>query len=251
MLDEDDTLHDVRPAGARSRLFVSAGTPACGRDAGRYLRRLGHRRAAWFTVFADDAWSRNRLAGLREGFGGESAAVREWQAASVDADLQDSGKVAQVLTTLRRLGVTQSARSISAASAEDQARTIVRRQMLRERLWPLFEAAIRDDAVTGWVGANDDIALQCLEFLRERPVDVPGRVSVVGFDDTFDATYWQMTSYSFRTPAVVSSMLAHVLRPEWRSGRDQAAGAREIDGRVVERATSGPAPGARAARSSQ
>lgn len=243
VLDEDETLDRARLSGGRSRLFVSAGTPACGLHAGQYLRRLGHRRVAWFTVFAGDLWSRNRLAGLLQASGGDSAAVREWRAAGVDPDPQDSARVARIAATLAQLGVSPSAHSISAAATEEQASTIVRRQMLHERLWPVFEDAIRDDAVTAWVGANDDVALQCLEFLHERSVDVPGRVSVVGFDDTFDATYWQMTSYSFRTPAVVSSMLAHVLRPEWRSGRDQAAGPREIEGRVVERSTSGPAPG--------
>jgi DNA-binding transcriptional regulator YhcF (GntR family) len=245
MLDEDDTLHGVRLAGARARLFVSAGTATCGMHVGQYLRRLGHHNVAYVTVFAQDRWSRNRLAGLREAYGNDSAAVQEFTAPSVDAALADSDEVSRLLVALRRSGAApvaaQPARSMSAALAEEQVTAMVRRRMLHEHLWPALKAASREAALTAWVGANDDVALQCLEFLRSRSVDVPGRMSVVGFDDTFDATYWQMTSYSFDTSAVVHSMLAHVLRPDLSAGGERAQPSNETPGFVVARQTSGPA----------
>jgi DNA-binding LacI/PurR family transcriptional regulator/DNA-binding transcriptional regulator YhcF (GntR family) len=245
MLDEDDTLHGVRLAGARARLFVSAGTATCGMHVGQYLRRLGHRNVAYVTVFAEDRWSRNRLAGLREAYGNDGAAVQAFAAPSVDAALADSDEVGRLLAALRRSGAApiaaQPARSMSAALAEEQVTAMVRRRMLHEHLWPALKAASGEAAVTAWVGANDDVALQCLEFLQCRQVGVPERVSVLGFDDTFDATYWQMTSYSFDTSAVVHSMLAHVLRPDLSASRERPQTGRETAGFVVARQTSGPA----------
>jgi DNA-binding LacI/PurR family transcriptional regulator len=57
-----------------------------------------------------------------------------------------------------------------------------------------YEAGLRiaDDAeVTAVFAANDAMALGVLRALHERGVDVPGRVSVVGFDDVPEAAfYW-------------------------------------------------------------
>ncbi len=247
LLDEDDALTGVALTGQKSRLYVSAGTRSCGVDIGRYLHRLGHRDIAYFTTFGDDAWSRNRLAGLHEVFRGASGGVQEFSAAVSVDDEAAARHVARTLATLRPLGIAPQAVSgasaISAATAEEQVRGIVHRRALGIQLQPLFEAARDNPAITAWVGANDDVALQCLEFLRVHSVDVPSRMSVIGFDDTFAATYWQMTSYSFRTAAVVSSMLAHVLRPD-RAGRASVtAPAYEVDGMVVERATTAPVAG--------
>ncbi|WP_211752828.1 LacI family DNA-binding transcriptional regulator [Nocardioides lianchengensis] len=57
-----------------------------------------------------------------------------------------------------------------------------------------YEAGLRiadDPEVTAVFAANDAMALGVLRALHERGVDVPGRVSVVGFDDVPEAAfYW-------------------------------------------------------------
>ncbi|MEJ5945571.1 LacI family DNA-binding transcriptional regulator [Pseudokineococcus basanitobsidens] len=51
--------------------------------------------------------------------------------------------------------------------------------------------ALADDgAVTAVVAANDQLALGLLRALRERGVDVPGRMSVTGFDDVPESGYY-------------------------------------------------------------
>lgn len=50
-------------------------------------------------------------------------------------------------------------------------------------------ALARDTAATAVVVANDHLALGLLRALRERGVDVPGRVSVTGFDDVPESGY--------------------------------------------------------------
>lgn len=55
----------------------------------------------------------------------------------------------------------------------------------------LAAAAVRDAGVTAVFSANDQMALGLITGLREAGLDVPGDVSVVGFDDVPDAAhYW-------------------------------------------------------------
>jgi DNA-binding LacI/PurR family transcriptional regulator len=51
-------------------------------------------------------------------------------------------------------------------------------------------AAVLEAGVTAVFAANDQMALGLLSGLREAGVDVPGRLSVVGFDDVPDAAYY-------------------------------------------------------------
>ena len=48
-----------------------------------------------------------------------------------------------------------------------------------------------DQAVTGIVVGNDQMALGLVKALRGRGVDVPGDVSVVSFDDIAEAAYFE------------------------------------------------------------
>jgi DNA-binding LacI/PurR family transcriptional regulator len=88
------------------------------------------------------------------------------------------------------------------------------------------------------VGVNDDLGLACLDFLQEEGCRVPEDVSVVGFDDTLDATRRRLTSYNFSNEAVIHSCLAHVLRPE-RGLRGRSSGPVEIEGFITRRESTG------------
>ena len=107
-------------------------------------------------------------------------------------------------------------------------------------LQPLFEQAIAMPAITAWVTANDAIAVCALEFLRVRGVDVPGRISLISFDDSVSAMTRRITSYNFNLPGIVSAAFRHVLRSNHQT---QAPRSRtvEIPGTIVERETSGRA----------
>jgi DNA-binding LacI/PurR family transcriptional regulator len=86
--------------------------------------------------------------------------------------------------------------------------------VLHRELLPLFEQALGIPDVTAWVCANDGIAIHALRFLRLRKVPVPEQLSVVGFDNTGDASYNNLTSYEFDVSAIALKMLDHILRPE-------------------------------------
>jgi LacI family transcriptional regulator/LacI family repressor for deo operon, udp, cdd, tsx, nupC, and nupG len=114
---------------------------------------------------------------------------------------------------------------------------------------PTFSAGVRAaDLVlagpaTGVLAYNDDVAVGVLSRLADRGVPVPGRASVVGFDDTALASMVTPRLSTVRLPigaagAVAVSLLADVLR-----GDDVAArGPVELPAELVVRASSGPVP---------
>jgi DNA-binding LacI/PurR family transcriptional regulator len=109
-------------------------------------------------------------------------------------------------------------------------------ETLRTMVNPLFEQALARPQLTAWVCDNDSTALMALDFLAARNVDVPGRLSVVGFDDEPSASQRGLTSYNFNGQGTMRAMLAHVLQPE----RQSAEGPIEVPGYVVQRRSSGP-----------
>ena len=99
-------------------------------------------------------------------------------------------------------------------------------------------------AASGVLAYNDDVAVGVMSRLADRAVAVPGRVSVVGFDDTMLASMVTPHLSTVRLPmaaagTVAVSLLADVLR-----GDDVAArGPIELSAELVVRASSGPADG--------
>lgn len=87
--------------------------------------------------------------------------------------------------------------------------------------------------------ANDKIGLQALEYLRNQGVSVPRDISVVGFDNTREALAADLTSFDFNLPAIVHTMLDHIVNYDGWKRRDRIR--REVEGVLIERGSSGGA----------
>ena len=121
-----------------------------------------------------------------------------------------------------------------------ESRALAQAQTVRELLAPRLHEVLALSDVTAWVAANDSLAFVLLDFLRDARVDVPDRLSVVGFDDTPGAFTSGLTSYNFNAGLFAQRMLEHVLSPSvGRPGRKPDW--IEVPGFVAERATSGQA----------
>ncbi|GHE13921.1 LacI family DNA-binding transcriptional regulator [Klenkia taihuensis] len=99
--------------------------------------------------------------------------------------------------------------------------------------------------VTGVFVANDHMALGLLRALAEAGVDVPGRVSVVGFDDVAEAEYLHPPLTTVHQDfAEVGRRCVDVLverieaAERWFQGRPVV-----VPARLVVRASTGPVPG--------
>jgi DNA-binding LacI/PurR family transcriptional regulator len=91
--------------------------------------------------------------------------------------------------------------------------------------------------VTAWVGASDYVALAALDFLKTKGKTVPGDISVMGFDDSFEALYAELSSYNFNIRSYASSMLdfACTGRHLFTGAVNENTGQVELPGRIIER----------------
>lgn len=104
-----------------------------------------------------------------------------------------------------------------------------------------------DRALTAIFAANDQMALGCLQALRERGRSVPHDVSIVGFDDMPEAPYafpplttiHQEFGQVGRT--AVSELLSEMANPSERTGTQPPASS--IPTQLVVRSSTGPPPG--------
>jgi hypothetical protein len=89
----------------------------------------------------------------------------------------------------------------------DLVEPYLQRRQLQEVVYPLFEQAYGDQSLSAWVLFNDPTAILALHWLAHRGVDVPGRLSVVSFDDSSDALGHGLASYDFNVAAQVAGLL--------------------------------------------
>jgi DNA-binding LacI/PurR family transcriptional regulator len=99
----------------------------------------------------------------------------------------------------------------------------------------------RNGSVTAIFAANDQMALGVLRAMREAGRDVPGDVSVVGFDDIPEAPYFMPALTTVRQDFIeVGSRTLRVLVRAIESGEPAARGARLATELVVRDSTAVP-----------
>jgi DNA-binding FadR family transcriptional regulator/DNA-binding LacI/PurR family transcriptional regulator len=237
---------------SRSRHFAIAHSAGAGRGVGRMLLQQGHRRVGWLATAGDALWSSVRLTGLREVYAaaGMSDSVVELPL----GELAPVGNVGALLGALLRL-LEREAPATSRRSLEPMAHMLRRNaetirvmslRDARERQYgPLLVDAFAESSrrgCTAWVAESDGLALGALAFLRSRGIRVPQDISIVGYDNSREASEQGLSSYSLNGPAYMHAMLRWVLgaAPSLRERRQAPV---EFEGFVVERSTTGRAVG--------
>jgi DNA-binding LacI/PurR family transcriptional regulator len=221
------------------QVFRIACNPVAGIRIGNLLAKLGHRNIAYLSVGdAPNDASASRLNGLRQAFahiGGSTIHCEELaqpggrggDSALAEAEVQRAFE-----RVLRRLDRNDPA---LVKQTIDQVRNLsVRNELLRVHR-PRFRRLLDTGSITAWVCYSDDLALGALQFLRDAGEPVPGRMSVVGFDNDIHAHIARLTTYDFDGAAAMEAMLSFVLGMPL-SGRGPG-GVYELDGFIVERQT--------------
>lgn len=228
------------------RFLTHAGGSLSGEIVADYLLALGHRRIAVFTPFSESVWSRIRIEGMQRVV---ARAGRECSLEVFDATLpqlwdriMENPVFDDYFRSVERFA---QATNRPGDSTEDLftgnvTRHYIMSQFLKSHMTPYFRRALADPGITAWVGANDLVGLVALGFLRGEGVPVPGRVSVVSFDDIIEAFGVGLSSYNFNVPSIVRAMLEHVMAPPrlHRTVIDDY----EIPGMVMARQSTGPPP---------
>ena len=257
VLDEMGSPHFPKLHGRYPNLAVFrhtiSGTPA--RQMGAHLAGLGHREVAYISPFHDTVWSQNRLASLQDcyrGLGpgykvhpytltiGYQLPFEEEDSSAVDAIYQSVEKARKSwkdeFPPLQ--GIMEKLRP--------HMRSVVWREWVLEQLIPTLENALRRKETTAWVCADDDTALLCLEFLRRKGLRPPRDLTLAGFDDTGEGARVDLTSYNFDFPKFFHGVVLRLLDPPTLT-LARSRQPIEIEGRIVDRGSSGPPPGGKPA----
>lgn len=234
--DNDSTL--MRPIS----FFDLSYSLQPGLDMGRFLLRSGHRKIAFISPFHGSTWSQQRLTGLKEAF--VSAGIRDGVKEYTNSDFTDDWSfMNQVLerndlemiinTKLLQDKFSQSLNSERLNEVIFEINSLFRDHRIFQVSESLMNAAINDRTITAWVAANDLCAIQCLNYLN-RSVSVPDKISLVGFDNSFQSLKLGLTSYDFNTSGLAQSMIDYILNPT-SSLYDKHSRVINLNGKVVVR----------------
>jgi DNA-binding LacI/PurR family transcriptional regulator len=248
----DSTDEQTFPAffrnSARTAFFEAMPAGRAGEILGSLLLKLEHRRVAYVSTHFGTLWSRGNAEGLRRAF---SAAGTGHSVSFVTRDLPpDDSPSATVAASLgakaTRLGRLHSRfgkkllHSLFQRTVESATGQAFRSWLFAEGMEKLFRRALKDRGVSAWVCANDSEAIQALDFLKRHGIAVPRALSVAGISNTIDAVRFNLTSCGDDYNTIFRAMADYVVRPGVPS-RD--AKVRPITGFIVERGSTGPAPG--------
>ena len=226
------------------RMFSVSSSERCGQLAARYLIGLGHRQVAFITAYDEERWAKNRYAGMvahyREcGFTAQPVLHAIAQSGYTADATRRSNELFDIMQkpiggfrSLARVPYEMS----SAVAFDIQVRlgTFMIRAAVRHRLADSVLRLARDGTCSAIAASNDADALVCLDILKQHGYRVPEDISVLGFDDTQEASIRRLTSYNFNPQELMRTVVAWLLRPNGLNGRSPVT---EIDGFVNQRDT--------------
>lgn len=192
-----------------------------GNDMGRFLLGAGHRKIAYISPFHGSSWSQKRLSGLKEVFydTGIKEGVVEFTDSKFTSDWSFMDVVLQNNEIETFLNTSQFKNRLGNLRPERINQTLfeinglIRDNHIYKESIELFKGALSDQSVSAWVAANDLCAFLCLNFLKQSSVIVPDKISIAGFDNTFQSLKLGITSYDFNTQGLVQSMIDHLINP--------------------------------------
>jgi DNA-binding LacI/PurR family transcriptional regulator/DNA-binding transcriptional regulator YhcF (GntR family) len=223
-----------------------------GMQAGRYLLALGHRRVCCLSASKEAPWTFERTRGLRTAFTAagyadavDVIAVEADERTSMESDetpwAHNAGKTIRkaIAAVVRNQGIPMHRDTV--AILEREFVQGVRREVIRKQFGDHFRRLAQDRSITAWVGLNDEIAVEALVHLRSNGANVPGDISVMGFDDSMEAGFLGLTSYCFNGASAMHLMTEYIVRADSPLIRGDAGKPVIIEGFVHERASTGRA----------
>jgi DNA-binding LacI/PurR family transcriptional regulator/DNA-binding transcriptional regulator YhcF (GntR family) len=234
------------PGGRQVRVYSTANGVLAGKQVGRFLQRLGHRNVAYLSTAHDTAYSQGRLHGLAHCFAqpGRSlhAFTQEYDHASaLDAQEAFGAELSRVESRLA--ASPRPSRQLLAGALNrlrSQMTDDLRWAQMGAQMEPLMAQALENREISAWVVCNDPMALACLRWLADHDVDVPSRLSVVGYDDTTAAFAAGLSSYNFNRPAAVQAALSFLVGAGVQSRPHAVGRPIDIEGFVSGRASTAP-----------
>lgn len=228
------------------RIFHNTISARPAQQVARYLLQLGHRSAVYISPYHHLEYSRLRFDGLaREYAGVEGARIVAVTSADVPQQASPPLEVGRGIDKMQHLGSILT-RTLPSAFRHPIDRCLnmlgdaTEEGMLRESVLLLCDQAHKIGDATAWILVNDTCAACALEFLEDKKVAVPAKISIISFDDLPVALTSGISSFNFNYPAVMIAMLGYIANPRLYPLSRQVI---EIQGQIIARRTVGPRKG--------
>ncbi len=220
-------------------------SPLPGRQMGEYLLKMGHREIAYVSPFHGSRWSRERLQGLADSFSrtGQDYKVHPFTPGSAESEWSFTDEILKNAQHEKLLTTNQLRQSLPPQfefryeRLRSEEIKLLRDRFIFQVIRPAVDWIIENRKITAIVASNDLCALLILDYLNWLDIPVPSRLSVAGFDDSFQGLTQGLTSYSFNTRFLVKEMLVNAAADVPRSRGESEI--RFFEGGVVERSTTG------------
>jgi len=198
---------------------------------GKYLFSRGHRKIAFLSSIPGQAWSINRYKGIAQLYeaagAGSSDAVSFWNVPGIQSstgrelwetlDMKDFNKKCQpLLSAITELTGELTFSNFQFQNVYNRVRNDIKntyiQNLIRNSYRAVIEEIVSDKQFSVLVCDNDMLATQILLLLKEMHISVPSDISVMGFDDSYEAMEASLTSYNFNIGEQVHCMIDWLLQ---------------------------------------
>jgi DNA-binding transcriptional regulator YhcF (GntR family) len=189
--------------------FIGHDDYKAGEKIGTYLASMGHKQVAYF-CFGNTLWNLERFRGV------EQAIKRHFNSGSnihfFHDDSDDYNWHADLSTYAstpreEKNGFFESYSKLFKGyqfQHHDPAERVypllanrIYEDILKKKMTPLFEKALKIKEITGWIGTGPDDTAAAAEFLMEHRVDMPNEISLIGFGDIGNTMEYGITVFDF------------------------------------------------------
>lgn len=232
------------------RVFPIGATDLASQKIGRHLLDSGHRNIAFISAWQRVLWSKNRYDGLCKVFSMSKGSRVHLFAdtrfmsgfihlddRTLDENFNNFPSLDKLIKPYNILPDEQA--KYLAYEMDEFIHTAIGDQRLGIFMEPLFKQALLRSDITAWVCADDIMALSAMRFLRKNNIDIPGRISVVGFEDIPQAFRASLTTYNYDVQGITQTMLAFISNQDLFPAKQGLF--IEKNGFLVQRQSSGPA----------
>jgi DNA-binding LacI/PurR family transcriptional regulator len=212
-----------------------------GYDIGRFLLNRGHRKIAFVSADHGTQWSVERLRGTENAFaaaGFGDGVVRYARTVvpskqDIDAiDIKGECDTIDDLITDIRLKSVRFSRSLKTIDIFNLTVSMRREEAVYGIIGPWFDEISADRTITALVAATDELGIMALDHYAHKGISIPGRMAVIGFDDTPLAHDYSLSSYNFNFAGIARTALTYILNPRHEMFRESTI---ECDGIIMER----------------
>jgi DNA-binding LacI/PurR family transcriptional regulator/DNA-binding transcriptional regulator YhcF (GntR family) len=229
----------------RMRIFRTTISKRPAEKVGRFLLSQGHRSVAFLSPYGKTAWSSMRYEAIDSVFhdAGIDNAVKIFGKDFSLPTIPDSVSIRNEVLTLQKQWLARKGTDMTgmvASAFRMMELSVTREWRLQSFFDSIIDSLLADTSITAWVAVNDRVGIAALHYCKMRGIAVPGRISIISFDNAHESRGFGLTTCDFNIASITSAMISYIMRADsFSAGTFKPIV--EPEGVILRRRTAGPA----------